>query len=401
MIINSFYNSIILFLLIITVGYGQTKDIGIYAFRHSLIDHRPPAIPTPSNETTIFHWMNDIAVHHGQEFSAGGQYGFLTNHDDLPPFSQWGYDEVPPVWDSETESFADSKINTVMLTAANFIQYVSPEFMHPLDEMTSATNSTLKIFDWVKDQNEQINLYIYINWPEMNLEQEYPPNLPSEEEWNLYNEYTQNDFLRWWTTMHDQVIMARPYFNIKAIPVGPILSKLLNTIIADVPFSEIYEDSAPHGRPSLYFLAGLISYMAIFEEIPDDTYQPDVQVHHIITDNLTEIKALIWGELLEFNFFNGTSRVFLNNSSSVLSGINKGNSITIFPNPTSDKIYIESSLNDFNIIIFNSLGQITYSKFRNHNQTELDIAGLTNGVYILAIYDENEQVYHTQIFCKE
>ena len=55
------------------IVHAQIDDVRLYAFGHSLIDHRPPAIPTPSDETTILHWMYQIAQDAGHTFAAGGQ----------------------------------------------------------------------------------------------------------------------------------------------------------------------------------------------------------------------------------------------------------------------------------------------------------------------------------------
>lgn len=69
-------------------AWGQVNQVDIYIFGHSLIDHRPPITPTPADETTVPHWLEDIATAAGKTYTATGQYGFLTNHLNLPPSSQ-------------------------------------------------------------------------------------------------------------------------------------------------------------------------------------------------------------------------------------------------------------------------------------------------------------------------
>jgi len=84
--------------------YSQTT-INQFIFGHSLIDHSPPLIPTPSNETTVPHWIYLLAQEAENSYAAGGKYGFLPQHAMPPYFAQWGYDIVPSVWDSDYEPF--------------------------------------------------------------------------------------------------------------------------------------------------------------------------------------------------------------------------------------------------------------------------------------------------------
>lgn len=270
----------------------------MYTFGHSLIDHRPPAIPTPGDETTILHWINDIVVSSGNTFATGGQYGFLTTHDDLPPASSWGYDNIPAVWDDTIQTFAQANINTVLITAANFIQYQGVNEPHPLDAATSVVQSTNTIFDWVNTQQSNITFYIYENWPEMDLQNAYPPTVPTTSEISNFHLQTVTTFHAWWLDYESQMRASRPALNIQMIPVGSIISKIITQVIPNqLPFTETYEDSAPHGRASLYFLAGMITYMAIFEEQIPNTYEPDSIVHSSIRNNLSQISNYIWNQL--------------------------------------------------------------------------------------------------------
>jgi hypothetical protein len=57
------------------------------------------------------------------------------------------------------------------------------------------------------------------------------------------------------------------------IPVGPILAELmLETEVGNILVTNLYEDDAPHGTASLYFLASLISNMSIYEEQAPATF---------------------------------------------------------------------------------------------------------------------------------
>lgn len=282
-----------------------------FMFGHSLIVHDPPAIPTPSNETTVPHWMHILSAEAGLEFAASGQYGFLPQHDNLPPISQWGFDEVTSAWDSDTQTFAEADFNTILLTAANFIQYQSATEVYYGDEDgTTPVSATASIVDWCTDQDTDMVVYIYENWPDMApfIAGDFPP---TEGELEKYYECTSGDFHDWWLHYHDQVMAQTPNTQVRMIPVGPILAKLLTeTELSGIPVEELYEDNAPHGRATLYFLAGLITYSAMYGTSPPAGFEVPEIVHSLVREHYVEVSNSIWLELDAFTDIEGNSRIW-------------------------------------------------------------------------------------------
>lgn len=293
---------------------AQNTDHRLFVLGNSTIDHRPPAIPTPNDETTVPYWLYQLSQEAGYDFATGGEYGFLTNHDDLEFSSQWGYDGIPGVWDSEIEPFADADISTILITTANFIQYEAPSGPHPLDANTTVNMATETILDWINAEESGVKFYLYENWPEMDLINAYPPTAPSQSEIDAYHQQTLGSFHDWWIEYQDDLLASRPDLNLRLIPVGSTLSKIIQDLLSDeIPFTELYEDSAPHGRATLYFLASLITYMGMYEEQTPSTFDvPDI-VHEVVQDNYESIVDFIWEELTAFNDNNGESRVFCTN----------------------------------------------------------------------------------------
>jgi len=370
---------------------AQVNELGAYAFGHSLLDHRPPAIPTPSDETTVFHWMADIAKASGKDFSAGGQFGFLTSHADLPPIAQWGYNEVEPTWDDQFEMFSESRINSILITPANFIQYVAATEPHPFDETTSVLELTEAIFDWTNDQKSDLRYYIYGNWPEMDLQEYYPPNLPQTTEVNAYHELTIQQGETWWPAYQDAILNSRPDYETRLIPVGLTVSKLLQSDLLDnLPFVEVYEDSAPHGRPTLYFIAAMTTYMAMFEEKVPVSYMPSNQVHSEVINNLSTVIDFIWDELNAFNLPNGDSRVFYNVISSV--SFKQGELIIVSPIPTSGTLRIEGLSDEPSVHILNVLGKTVYSSTCRHSTENIDLSDVPDGIYYIQIVDRQNRL---------
>lgn len=306
---------VLLFLQTLNLNFIAAQDVNMYCFGHSLIDHAESFSGEPN--TNILHWINDIATFSNQNFAAGGQYGFLTSHDDLPPSANWGWASVPASWDGDNETFAEADINTILLTAANFIQYQAPQLPHPLDNTTTVLKSTRTIFDWVNtEEPSNVTYYIYGNWPEMDLANAFPPTTPLQSEIDLFHNNTMTgQFPDWWKTYQDSMLDSRPLLNTRLIPVGNIISQLLtNTSLfpTAIPFDSLYSDSAPHGRPNLYFLAGMITYMAIFEQNIPNNYDPGSSILPSIKDSLSAISNYAWRALNQFNLPNGDSRVFSN-----------------------------------------------------------------------------------------
>lgn len=290
---------------------GNNRELRTFIFGHSLIVHDPPAIAPPSDETTVPHWMADFAnASEGNTLAVSGQYGFLTTHRNLPPISQWGFDIVTPAWDSDTEAFAEANFNSILFTAANFIQEQAPTDNY-YNEPYSPVQATLEILDWCNNQNSDMDFYIYENWPDMAAfinDGAFPPNTSELE---AYHQFTQEEFHRWWLTYHDELQAQRPNYTLKMIPVGPIISKLLSeTPLQNIPITELYEDDAPHGRPTLYFLAGLITYMGMYQQLPPEGYQIPNTVDEIVVTHYPEVVNIIWTELQAFVDANGESRVF-------------------------------------------------------------------------------------------
>lgn len=398
-IVNLILSTIILIALANHKTFAQVEDVQLYTFAHSLIDHRPPAISTPSDETTIAHWIYDIAENSSKSFATTGQFGQLANHvDGLPPNSNLGYDNPPYSWDEEQTTFAASSLNTIMLTAANFIQYSDPSEADPADPAgRTVIELTESIFDWTDAAKPNMRYYIYANWPEMDLMNAYPPTLPLASEVDEFHDITIGNvgpFAEWWITYQNLMVESRPDLDIKLIPVGMLISKILKEIIPnEIPFEELYEDSAPHGRANIYFLAGMISYMAMYEENVPDTYNPSELIHSAVRNNLEIISDFIWNELNEFNFPTGDSRVFYSTNVNNENDLNTtSNKISILPIPSYDFITISSSAVDvMDYQILNLDGQVLMedkSIYSNHN---VDISRLPDGIYFVKIFDKSNK----------
>lgn len=282
-----------------------------YIFGHSLILHA-----TETDETTVPHWMYLLSQASGLSYSVAGQYGFLRNHANLPPNAQWGFNIVPSAWEEEEDgtraAFDEVGFTTILLTAGNFIQYQPATVPYDGDNPGDITpmEATLDIIDWVNARAPEATIFIYENWPDMGG---FVSGFPATtEEFAAYNNYTLNSFHQWWLDYHDGLMFARPDIDIKMFPVGPIIARLLTeTNLRNIPIADLYEDDAPHGRPTIYFLAALITYMATYGvQAPADFQIQSDNVHPLVQQNYASTVDFIWTELQGFNDTNGNSRVW-------------------------------------------------------------------------------------------
>jgi hypothetical protein len=84
-----------------------------------------------------------------------------------------------------------------------------------------------------------------------------------------------------------------------------------------------------------------------------------------------------------------------NNEMTVSSG-----KILAYPNPADDILYIETSLKNYNINLYNQLGQIEIFKSELSGNSELTLKAIKSGIYYLTLGDANS-VYITEKIMKK
>lgn len=282
-------------------------DVRNHIFGHSLILHQ--------DDANVPMWLHALAAEAGYTYGMSGQYGFADTHaNNLPPFPQWGVSGVTGAWDSDTgDRFEDIDFNTILFTEANFRQYFPPTERDPDNILPeSSVASTIKVFDWVESREPGARFVIYENWPDMGgrTTADFSSTFPSAAELAAYHSFTSGDFHRWWVDYQDGLRAARPDLEIHMIPVGSVMANLLTGVLSDVPASALYEDDAPHGLPTLYFLAGLITYMGLYGVEAPMTYTPPGHIHEFVRARYPQLVQTIWAELSGFQDASGANRVW-------------------------------------------------------------------------------------------
>lgn len=275
--------------LLFPATQATAKDINAYIFGNSLIHHL-----SESSQTSTPYWVHHIARAAGDGFRVDGQWGFLRDFSaNLPPVPNWSFSGVRNVWASERRPFGKAPFDTILINPANFIQSTAPDRASEWENPTGRTpvEDTLVVFDWVTAQGLTPRFYLYEGWPEMDGLVE---GNASRRKFIRYYNSIDGDYHEWYQDWAAALRQARPAYDITLIPVASLLAALLRDgPLADIPADALYLDDAPHGTPTLYFLAAAITYSALYNApLPEGLALPDT-LHPAVRNNLSWINQTI------------------------------------------------------------------------------------------------------------
>jgi hypothetical protein len=102
-----------------------------------------------------------------------------------------------------------------------------------------------------------------------------------------------------------------------------------------------------------------------------------------VTENLTSIQRTATATFTAGS--NIKTVTIIQDATVGINEVNKTNSITIYPNPTSGLITISSTQTIANIEVFDVTGKLVYNQQNNNHQTNLEInlSALSNGIYFI------------------
>lgn len=101
-------------------------------------------------------------------------------------------------------------------------------------------------------------------------------------------------------------------------------------------------------------------------------------------------------------FSENSLTVFPNNTTtcSVVTSVNEiplENPFSIYPNPSTGQLNINSNLQSYDISIFNSTGQLIKKKYINSTSALFDISDLPTGLYLIQLTENGNQIYKQTI----
>ncbi|QTD49094.1 cadherin-like domain-containing protein [Sulfidibacter corallicola] len=281
-------------------GGEPLDEVRFYNFGHSLFNH---------GEQNTGYWLGALAAGSGTISAGNGQFGQLSYHG-IPPTPQLGYatnayepwPEYPPV------DFASRDYTHTLFMPSNFEQ----EVLTPEDYLTD----TFRVLDYVEAQEPETEIILYMHWPEPSMIGlgVLNGNELGRADWTTLNNYTRSgNYYDWHRDYQNLLQAARPAYRLRTIPVGPIIADIIETqpFMQDVSFADLYVDEAPHGSPTVYFLAGMICYRALFLQNPSLDYQPPrPDIIPAVADHYTELVLYIERRLDEYNAMSNGLNVY-------------------------------------------------------------------------------------------
>ena len=94
-------------------------------------------------------------------------------------------------------------------------------------------------------------------------------------------------------------------------------------------------------------------------------------------------------DIASSNQQNNYISVLLNCASLGMPIYSNGSEVSIYPNPSSDKINVRSSSTLNNIVVFNSLGEKVLEMESKNIEEQIDVSNLPNGIYSVKTQDKN------------
>ena len=270
-----------------TAQSGGRDQARTYFFGNSLITH-----VSGTEETAVPHWLSQLALQNGKRFASDGQFGFLRNFAaDLPPLATWGFGKVQRAWRRGAQPFDKAGFDSIVISPANFIQDVPPDTAYRDGSGQSPLGETLKIIDWLMAQDRDLRVFIYGGWPEMaNITPDFPPSASGLLQ---YHRTARGPDVEWYAGFVAMLQAERPEADIRLLPVGERLSRALMTPpFNSIPALDLYEDNAPHGTPSLYVMAAIVTYAALYDTPPETVELPE-SIHPVLRENLPQLVSLL------------------------------------------------------------------------------------------------------------
>jgi len=253
-------------------------DKDIFVFGHSLFRQ------TDSLSNTGFH-MCDMA-RASSNFSAVNQiFGQLRDQTLPPPLGNNTFTnaDIGSPWLSGP--WSNVSWDDVFVMSSNFEEFSKTPAVF-------ATESNA-VVDYI-DVNSSANIIVYQVWTEAQQHglSVINTNEMSPSDWTTYKALNTEggSSFDWQVDYQDEI--AADGYTVYMVPVAAVIfDALINeSYMTSLNHDDLFIDDAPHGNDTMYFLAGLVCYIALFGE-PISGYAPVAsgQIHSAVTNNLSSL----------------------------------------------------------------------------------------------------------------
>lgn len=259
---------------------------------NSLVNHEAGR---GSDLTSVPYWLARLARQDGNTYAMAGTYTLLREFKDKGPESTWSFNGVTSARNSDGGvSFGDADFTSVQINPLNYVQWRGPTEPY-WDDNGTPVGATLEVIDVVTAAEPGIEVLIYEGWADMGpfVSGDFPP---SPRAFAKYHAYNLGEYHEWYLEYVRELQAARPDVDIRLIPVSSALSTLLTqSPLNQLSPTDLYEDDAPHGTPTKYFLASLVTYVGTYGKLPPTDFAVPPSVHPLVRSNYAEIVAALGG----------------------------------------------------------------------------------------------------------
>ncbi|MBA84258.1 calcium-binding protein [Thalassobius sp. S69A] len=260
----------------------ERSQVTAYFFGNSLVEH-----PSDTHETSAVYWLNYIARAAGKELRADGTWVFLQDiMGKLPPQAEWSVKGVKSAWRGDVSAY-----DAMILTPTNFIQYLRPD--ESFDENNpnglTANKAAQMAFDLA---GPQTRLFVYEGWADMGVViGRYPP---SARQLRKYHRANGGEYHDWYVDYVQALGQIYPSNPPELIPVASVLAQIYALPeLKKLEGTDLYLDDAPHGTPTTYFLAAMVTYAVLYDVAPPAALVLPSSIHPLVRANYAEISALV------------------------------------------------------------------------------------------------------------
>jgi hypothetical protein len=282
---------------------GKTRDV--YAFLNSLHNHDAGA---GNENTSTGNWVRRFAVaapNGGHTYTLGWQFGFAApgGWTTLPRSSQqevapnvYINDPGNPAWTGATN------IEIVELVPDNFFGPLVAPDQPNVEGWVYTTRFLHHIDNWEANAPNANRVYaVHGGWPLLSGSYgTFASQTPAQRA--AYIAHALGTYQTWLNDLTSLLQAARP--TLRIVQYGINRASMLawrDTVMNTIPTVDLFEDNAPHGRSTMYFVNAIANYIEIFDEKPPANFSinPAWGVHTTVVNNYQAIVDYIWSALRE------------------------------------------------------------------------------------------------------
>lgn len=290
------------------------QQIDIYTQYHSLHNHSHPPSAQHAG-TRVANWVQRMASqapNGGNSFTIGATFTNPWEWAGQAPLGTATHEETTnsPYCSSTVRTWENKdEIELVQYLPYNFemLDY-DPDVASNLGASIQQTYITHFTAWETNAPNPNRRYSIYTSWPETRHSGTQTSDLDSltTAQRNQWFTYAFGYYQDWMELLASRIQAAMPGIDLRLHNINlAVMGCIRDTVVGTIPLSDLFEDVAPHGRSTIYFIAGVAEYIEIFNEKPPANFQfnsteqadPARRVHQTAVDNYQTIVDYVWGVL--------------------------------------------------------------------------------------------------------